>query len=66
MAKSNVCKSTLTLVLVLLTAGISTTFAQKALTPPHVLPALADGGGGDPVPPDPGPPGPSIAAMHLT
>lgn len=66
MAKPNLGKSTLALVLVLLTAGVSTTLVQKALAPARALPALADGGGGDPVPPDPGPPGPSMAAIHLT
>jgi len=64
MAKSIVRKSTLALVLVLLTAGVSKTFAQQApAPPPPSQPSpVGDPGGGEPAPPDPGP---SLTAIHL-
>jgi hypothetical protein len=50
-------KSILALFLVLLTAVAGTNFAKNVPAASHpALPALADQGGGDPVPPDPGPP----------
>jgi hypothetical protein len=62
MARLIVRKSTLTLALMLLTAGIGTGFAQHAITPR--VPAPHNGGGGLPVPPDPGP-SPNLTALHL-
>ena len=64
MAKSNVRKSTLALILVLLTAGIGRTFAQSpTLQPPTQPSAMGDPGGGSPAPPDPGP---CLTAIHLS
>ena len=61
MATLTVRKSTLALVLMLLTAGIGKSFAQHPITPR--VPAPHDGGSPLPVPPDPGP---SLTAIHLT
>ena len=64
MVKTIVRKSTLALVLVLLTLGVSKTFAQQAPAPtPPTFPTPDNPGGTNPVPPDPGP---SLTAIHLT
>ena len=65
MAKSIVSKSTLALVLVLLTAGIGKSFAQQAPTPipPPRFPMPDDPGGPETGPTDPGPP--SLTTLHL-
>jgi hypothetical protein len=65
-AKLNLRKSTLALFLVMLTAGIGTTIVQKAIAPERASTMLADAGGSDPAPPDPGPNSAAFAALHLT
>jgi len=61
-AKSILRKSTLSLILVLLTAGTGKTFAQTYPPLPPTQPSPDDDpGGGNPVPT-----GPSLMAIHLT
>ena len=67
MTKSTVRKSTLAVVLVLLTVGVSKTFAQQAPAPtPPTFPTPDNPGGGDPIPPGPGGSSPSLTAIHWT
>lgn len=65
MATRTLRNSILTLVLVVLTASIGKSIAPQHSTQPHpASPLLADAGGGEPEPPDPGP-DPSLTSVHL-